>query len=100
MAREFDGWDERVHQLIVSASSTKRWALYDRTPLERWAQGRISLLGDAAHAMLPFFGQGAAQAIEDAVVLAGVPAGVDRASAPRALQRYEEIRRPRASQVQ
>jgi len=96
----FDGWDDRVQQLIVSASSTKRWALYDRNPLERWTVGRISLLGDAAHAMLPFFGQGAAQAIEDAYVLAACLQGADRASAPRALQRYEAIRRPRASQVQ
>ena len=45
--------------------------MYDRAPLEQWTEGRISLLGDAAHAMLPFFAQGAAQAIEDAVVLAG-----------------------------
>ncbi|HEY6513477.1 MAG TPA: FAD-dependent monooxygenase, partial [Burkholderiaceae bacterium] len=97
---EFDGWDERVQQLIVSASSTKRWALYDRNPLERWSVGRIGLLGDAAHAMLPFFGQGAAQAIEDAFVLAACLQGADRASAPRALQRYDAIRRPRASQVQ
>jgi len=97
---EFEGWDDRVHQLIVSASNTKRWALYDRDPLERWTLGRISLLGDAAHAMLPFFGQGAAQAIEDAFVLAACLRTADRASAPRALQRYETIRRPRTRQVQ
>jgi salicylate hydroxylase len=97
---EFDGWDERVQRLIVSAGSTKRWALYDRNPLDRWTVGRISLLGDAAHAMLPFFGQGAAQAIEDAAVLAGCLRGVDLRAAPQALQRYEAIRRPRASQVQ
>jgi salicylate hydroxylase len=100
LSAEFEGWDERVQQLIVSAGSTKRWALYDRNPLDRWIVGRISLLGDAAHAMLPFFGQGAAQAIEDAFVLAACLQHADRASAPRALQRYEQIRRPRASQVQ
>jgi len=97
---QFEGWDHRVHQLIVSASSTKRWALYDRDPLERWTAGRIGLLGDAAHAMLPFFGQGAAQAIEDALVLAACLKATDRRSAPQALRRYEQIRRPRASQVQ
>src|SRR5215470_9962400 len=97
---EFDGWDDRVRQLIVAASSTKRWAMYDRDPLERWSAGRISLLGDAAHAMLPFIAQGAAQAVEDAVVLAGCLRSADPGSVPRALQRYEEIRRPRASQVQ
>jgi salicylate hydroxylase len=100
LSAEFAGWDERVQQLIVSASSTKRWALYDRNPLERWSAGRVTLLGDAAHAMLPFFAQGAAQAIEDAYVLAACLKDADRASVPQALQRYEAIRRPRASQVQ
>ena len=100
LIREFDGWDDRLHQLIISAGNTKRWAMYDRTPFERWTEGRISLLGDAAHAMLPFFAQGAAQAIEDAVVLAGCLRRAGRGSVRHALQRYEEIRRPRASQVQ
>ena len=100
LSAEFAGWDERVQQLIVSATSTKRWAMYDRNPLDRWTVGRITLLGDAAHAMLPFFAQGAAQALEDAYVLAACLRRADRASAPQALQRYEAIRRPRASQVQ
>ena len=97
---EYEGWDDRVLQLIRSASSTKRWAMYDRDPLERWTVGRITLLGDAAHAMLPFFAQGAAQAIEDAAVLAACLRDVDASSAPRALERYEEIRKPRTSRVQ
>jgi len=96
----FDGWDARVLQLIDSATDTMRWALVDREPLPRWTEGRITLLGDAAHAMLPFFAQGAAQAIEDAEVLAHCLRGVDRAQVPAALQRYEALRRPRASQVQ
>ena len=97
---EFSGWDPRLHQLIDAATDTKRWALFDRSPLPRWTAGRVSLLGDAAHPMLPFFAQGSAQAFEDAVVLAGCLAGTDAATAPRALQRYENIRRPRASEVQ
>jgi len=100
LSAEFEAWDERVQQLIVSASSTKRWALNDRNPLERWSVGRVTLLGDAAHPMLPFFAQGAAQALEDAYVLAVCLQQADRASLPQALQRYEAIRRPRASQVQ
>ncbi len=100
LSAEFAGWDERVQQLIVSASSTKRWALYDRNPLDRWTLGRVTLLGDAAHAMLPFFAQGAAQALEDAYVLAACLQRADHASAPQALQRYEATRRPRASRVQ
>jgi len=62
--------------------------------------GRITLLGDAAHAMLPFFAQGAAQAIEDAVVLVSCLRNVDHGPVVQALRRYEEIRRPRTSQVQ
>jgi salicylate hydroxylase len=97
---EFEGWDEQVQRLIGSAASTKRWALYDRDPLDRWTVGRISLLGDAAHPMLPFFAQGAAQAIEDAFVLAGCLRSADSASVPAALRRYEAIRRPRTSRIQ
>jgi salicylate hydroxylase len=97
---EFAGWDARLGQLLAPATHTKRWAIFDREPLERWTVGRIGLLGDAAHAMLPFFAQGAAQAVEDAAVLAGCLAAASSASVPAALQRYEQIRRPRASQVQ
>ena len=100
LLREFAGWDDRLHQLITSARETKRWALVDRAPLEKWTEGRVGLLGDAAHAMLPFFAQGAAQAIEDAVVLAECLRNADPGSAGQALQRYEAIRRPRASRVQ
>lgn len=100
LLREYAGWDDRLHQLIRAAGSTKRWAMFDRVPLERWSAGRISLLGDAAHAMLPFFAQGAAQAIEDAVVLADCLRDANAESVGQALQRYDDIRRPRASQVQ
>lgn len=99
---EFAGWDAALRRLLAPATHTKRWAIFDREPLARWTVGRISLLGDAAHAMLPFFAQGAAQAVEDAAVLAGclAAASPDAAGAAAALQRYEQIRRPRASQVQ
>ena len=100
LVREFEGWDDRLQQLITSASETKRWAMYDRAPLEKWTEGRVGLLGDAAHAMLPFFAQGAAQAIEDAVVLADCLRRADPGSVSNALRRYEAIRRPRASRVQ
>lgn len=100
LTAEFEGWDDRLRQLIRSAGQTKRWAMYDRMPLERWTTGRVSLLGDAAHAMLPFFAQGAAQALEDAVVLAECLRNADPATVPQALARYEAIRRPRASHVQ
>ena len=100
LRREFEGWDPRLRQLADAATETRRWALYDRTPLSVWVKGRVALLGDAAHAMLPFFAQGAAQALEDALVLAACLRGVDAAAVPAALQRYDAIRRPRASRVQ
>lgn len=99
LVREFQGWDERLNQLILSATETRRWAIYDRAPLQKWTQGRMTLLGDAAHAMVPFFAQGAAQAIEDAVVLADCLTSADRNSVATALRRYENIRRPRANHV-
>ena len=100
LAREFDGWDPRLQEMIRAATTTLRWALFDRAPLDRWTAGRVTLLGDAAHAMVPFFAQGAAQAVEDAVVLAECLRDSNAASAPAALRRYESIRRPRASHVQ
>jgi salicylate hydroxylase len=99
MAREFGRWDKRVHRLIVSATQTKRWALFDRAPLERWTVGRLALLGDAAHAMLPFLAQGAAQCVEDAVTLADCLKLAEPHSVEAALKRYEELRRPRANHV-
>ena len=75
-------------------------ALYDRDPIPAWTRGRVSLLGDAAHPMLPYLGQGACQAIEDGAVLAtalSAPGADDDPVA--ALDRYERTRRPRASRV-
>jgi salicylate hydroxylase len=99
LAREFDGWDKRLHQLIISATQTKRWALFDRPPLEQWTAGRVALLGDAAHAMLPFLAQGAAQCVEDAVTLADCLKSAEPDMVEIALKRYEELRRPRANHV-
>ena len=100
LAAAFAGWDPRVGELIAAATETSRWALYHRTPLPRWTRGRLTLLGDAAHAMLPYYGQGANQAIEDAAALARCLDGVSAAGLPAALERYEAVRRPRASEVQ
>ena len=100
LTAEFAGWDDRLRLLVRSASQTKRWAMYDREPLESWTRGCVTLLGDAAHAMLPFFAQGAAQAIEDAFVLAECLRSAGSSSTSAALLRYENIRRPRATQVQ
>ena len=95
-AREFAGFDPMVGSLIGHIAQPFRWGLYDREPLARWTQGRLTLLGDAAHPMLPHTGQGANQAIEDAVALATVLSRCERSSAPRALEVYESMRRERA----
>jgi salicylate hydroxylase len=82
----------------VGQSALFRWALYDRDPLPRWGDGHVTLLGDAAHPMLPFMAQGAAQAIEDAAVLARCLSSID--DPPAALRRYEDFRRDRTAEVQ
>lgn len=96
---EFEGWNPRLTELIRAAGTPGRWALLDRAPLRRWSKGPVTLLGDAAHPMFPFFAQGAAQAIEDAAVLARCLAG-DLGNPPRALIRYERLRIPRTRRLQ
>jgi salicylate hydroxylase len=100
LAAEFAGWDPMIEAIIAQVSKTFRWGLYDREPLMTWTRGRLTLLGDAAHPMLPHGGQGANQAIEDGVTLAAVLSRADRASAPRALQVYEALRRERCGRIQ
>jgi len=98
--KEFEGWHPQVRAIIGSVDATNRWALYDRDPLPRWTVGRVTLMGDAAHAMLPYMAQGAVQAIEDAAVLAKCLERADVHHAGAALQRYEQTRKSRASRCQ
>jgi len=100
LRREFSGWDPRIEKLLAKVQTTFRWALYDREPLPSWTNGRLTLLGDAAHPMLPHLGQGANQSIEDGMALATILARSDRKSAPAALLAYERLRRERVAQVQ
>jgi salicylate hydroxylase len=100
LRREFAGWDPRIGSLLEHVRTTLRWGLYDREPLPRWTEGRLTLLGDAAHPMLPHLGQGANQAIEDGMALAVILARTDRESAPAGLLAYEALRRERVAQVQ
>ena len=91
----YAGWHADLLRLIPCSARWYKWALYDREPAPRWSKGRIALLGDSAHAMLPYLGQGGAMAIEDGCVLAAAIArhGDDLDAA---LLVYERIRAPRA----
>ena len=96
---EFEGWDPRIEAVLSEVDNTFRWALYDREPLPTWTNGRLTLLGDAAHPMLPHLGQGANQAMEDGMALAIILANVEKASAPAALLAYEKLRRERVAEI-
>lgn len=100
LRREFVGWDPRIESLLQKVQMTFRWALYDREPLPTWTRGRLTLLGDAAHPMLPHLGQGANQSIEDGMALATILARADCSTVPAALAAYERLRRERVAQVQ
>lgn len=113
----FADWHPAVVEMISAVPTSARWGLFHRPPLNRWSRGRVVLLGDAAHALVPHHGQGANQSVEDAVVLAGCLAQVftDQArtqqtgratngpAAPRllkAVRAYEALRIDRTRRVQ
>ena len=100
LRREFEGWDPRIGNVLKQVDKTFRWALYDREPLPTWTKGRLTLLGDAAHPMLPHLGQGANQSIEDGMALATILARVDTPAVPASLLAYERLRRERVAEVQ
>ena len=100
LRREFEGWDPRIGNVLKQVDKTFRWALYDREPLPTWTKGRLTLLGDAAHPMLPHLGQGANQSIEDGMALATILARVDASAVPASLLAYERLRRERVAEVQ
>jgi salicylate hydroxylase len=92
----YAGWNAALTRLYPCSPRWYKWALYDRDPLPRWSAGRATLLGDSAHAMLPYLGQGAAMALEDACVLATAIAR-EGGDLDAALLSYERIRVPRAT---
>ena len=96
---EYAGWHDTIRTIIAATPRVLRQALYDREPLPDWRIGRVVLLGDAAHPMMPFYAQGAAQSIEDAYVLAGCLAATPNAPVA-ALERYVKLRQPRTAWMQ
>jgi salicylate hydroxylase len=97
--RAFAGWCREATTLLGAADATFLWGLFDHAPLPEWARGRLALLGDACHPMLPFLAQGAAMAIEDAWVLAECLA-LRADDLPAGLAAYEDRRRARATRTQ
>jgi 2-polyprenyl-6-methoxyphenol hydroxylase-like FAD-dependent oxidoreductase len=96
---EYAGWHHTIRTIIAATPKVLRQALYDREPLPDWRVGRVVLLGDAAHPMMPFYAQGAAQSIEDAYVLAGCLAA-NSEEPVFALERYVRLRQPRTAWMQ
>jgi salicylate hydroxylase len=97
---EFEDWNPLVTSVIDSAETVLRYGLYVRTPLERWSEGRITLLGDSAHAMVPFQAQGAAQAIVDARALGDAMVNAGPEDVPASIARYVQHRIGPATSMQ
>lgn len=96
--RDFAGWHPTIRTIIDEADAHFRWALFDRDPLRQWCDGRVALLGDACHPMLPFMAQGAAMAIEDGYVLARSLS--QRLPVADSLANYVKRRQGRTAKVQ
>jgi salicylate hydroxylase len=100
LAAEYAGWDRPVQDTINALHETFRWGIYDRSPLPYWSRGRITLMGDAAHPMVPHVGQGAGQSIEDGFTLAVLLEACRADEVADRLKLYETLRLERTSKVQ
>jgi salicylate hydroxylase len=97
--RTYSKWHPSLSALFAATESCYKWALYDRDPLPSWSRGPVTLIGDAAHAMLPFLAQGACMAVEDSYALVTCLCRHPDSLAA-ALSEYEALRKPRTSRVQ
>lgn len=100
LAQHYEGWADYVQDLlkVIPGDELYRWGLFIRKPLANWISGRTALLGDAAHPMLPYMGQGASSAIEDGVILGRAFASAE--TLDEALKIYADTRIERASLLQ
>jgi len=96
----FAGFSGEVERVLAACPDVHKWAIVDRGPLQRWAEGNVTLLGDSCHPMTPYMAQGAAMAIEDAAVLSRCLDGVDVDGVTKAFRRFEATRRERTTRVQ
>ncbi|MFV0243810.1 MAG: FAD-dependent monooxygenase [Qingshengfaniella sp.] len=97
---EYENFHPEAQALLAACEEVTKSALHVREPMPQWSKGHATILGDAAHPMVPFMAQGACMAIEDAVVLSRALDGVDLGGVEAALERYETERKPRTAQVQ
>jgi salicylate hydroxylase/6-hydroxynicotinate 3-monooxygenase len=96
----YEGFHYDVTQMLDACPDCHKWAILEREPLPNWSDGRVVLLGDAAHPMTPYMAQGGATSIEDAAILARCLADVQGEDIEGAFNRYERHRKPRTSAVQ
>lgn len=96
----YEGFHQDVRNVLNACPDCHKWAILEREPLRRWSDGRVVLLGDAAHPMTPYMAQGAATSIEDAAILARCLEAVNGDDVEGAFKRYEAHRKPRTSEVQ
>ena len=100
LRKAFAGFHHQVERVLAACPDVHKWAIVDREALPRWADGKVTLLGDACHPMTPYMAQGAAMAIEDAAVLSRCLDGVDHDGIASAFRRFEATRKERTSRVQ
>lgn len=96
----FAGFHPDVRAVLGACPSVHKWAIFERDPLTVWSDGDVTLMGDACHPMTPYMAQGAANALEDAVVLSRCLADGGTDDFAAAFQRFEAARKPRTSEVQ
>ncbi|KUJ06637.1 salicylate hydroxylase [Mollisia scopiformis] len=102
LKKEYEGWEEPIQEILNSAEAVHKWRIGEVPDLPSWRSenGKVVLLGDAAHAMMPYTAQGATSTVEDAAVLAGCLERVrSKEEISRLTEAYESIRKPRAEKV-
>lgn len=100
LRQAYEGFHQDVRNVLEACPDCHKWAILEREPLPRWSDGRVVLLGDAAHPMTPYMAQGAATSIEDAAILSRCLDDVKGEDIEGAFRRYEMHRKPRTSVVQ
>ena len=100
LRKAFAGFSFEVERVLAACPDVHKWAIVERDSLDHWAEGRVTLLGDACHPMTPYMAQGAAMAIEDAAVLSRCLDGVEREGIADAFSRFEATRKQRTTRVQ